>query len=252
MDNLFYSRTGKGAPLVLVHGYLGGSDTWREQMDFFKKRFDVIAPDLPGFGKSAGLKAHDTIRAIAHHVLGFLTGLAIDKFILLGHSMGGMVVQKMAVLAPERVQKLICYGTGPVGCMPGRFETIEKSRAKLLAQGVKPTARRIAATWFKEGTKAPGFERCEKIGSVVTLDTALASLAAWESWDGRNDLEKISCPSLIIWGDQDRSYDWSQPEALWRGITGSELAVVPGCAHNAHLEKPILFNMILEDFVSLT
>ena len=126
MEDLRYIREGNGVPLILVHGYLGGSAMWQNQIDFFKDRFDVIAPDLPGFGKSAALSAHDSIAAIAKHVLEFLTRLQIDKFILLGHSMGGMVVQKMASLAPQRIMKLICYGTGPVGVLPGRFETIDE------------------------------------------------------------------------------------------------------------------------------
>lgn len=250
MQRLSYTREGRGTPLVLIHGYLGGSDMWRGQIDHFNSDFDVIAPDLPGFGKSAGLTSHDTIGALSQHVLAFLSDLDIEKFILLGHSMGGMIVQQMAVDAPERVDRLICYGTGPVGIMPGRFETIEDSRKRLNTDGVGATARRIAATWFLRGEQAEDFAVCEALGKKVSLQTALASLSAWEHWDGRPTLSHIDCETLIIWGDKDRSYDWKQPEALWNGISRSALAVVPGCAHNVHQEKPHLFNAIVEDFVA--
>ena len=56
--------------------------------------------------------------------------------------------------------------------------------------------------------------------------------------------------TLVIWGDRDRTYPWSQIEGLWRGISGSGLAVVPGCAHAVHLEKPALFNALLRDFLA--
>lgn len=250
MQQLGYTREGQGAPLVLLHGYLGGSDMWRGQIEHFRSGFDVIAPDLPGFGKSSDLDPHDRITALSQHVLAFLADLDIERFTLLGHSMGGMIVQQMVADAPGRIEKLICYGTGPVGIMPGRFESINESRARLNRDGVGATARRIAATWFVDGERADGFAICEALGGKVSLQTALASLSAWEQWDGRPALAHIECDTLIVWGDRDRSYDWKQPEALWNGIPDSALSVVPGCAHNVHLEKPHLFNAIVEDFVA--
>lgn len=249
MPPLGHIRRGSGPPLVLVHGYLGGSAMWAGQIARLAPRFDVIAPDLPGFGESRDLAPHDSIEAIARHVLGFLSEAGVERFDLLGHSMGGMVVQQMAAEAPERVRRLVCYGTGPVGVLPGRFETIDASRARLARDGVAATARTIAATWFRDGEDGPGFDICEKLGKHVSMETALASLTAWERWDGRPGLPRIEAETLVLWGDRDRSYDWSQPEALWRGIARSSLAVVPGCAHNVHMEKPALFDALLEDFV---
>ncbi len=249
MNELTHIREGSGPPFVMVHGYLAGADIWRAQIDHFKQWFDVIAIDLPGFGRSTEIKAQDSISAIAEHILSFLTSMNIEQFILMGHSMGGMIVQKMAALAPDRVTSLICYGTGPVGVMPGRFETIDESRTRLREDGVPATAKRIAATWYLNGEDGPGFDLCQRLGAAVSLETALACLTAWEGWDGRNDLAKITSRSLVIWGDQDRSYNWGQPEALWKGISECELAVIPGCAHNVHLEKPYLFNAVVEDFV---
>ncbi len=247
---LNYTREGRGLPLVLVHGYLGGAAIWRAQIDFFSPRFDVIAPDLSGFGESADLEAPDTIDAFARQVLGLLDDLGIQRFHLLGHSMGGMIVQHLAAIAPERIERLVCYGTGPLGVLPNRFETIEQSRARLERDGLKATARRIAATWFINGERAEGYPVCAALGEKATMQAALASLSAWETWDGRSAVPTITADTLIIWGDRDRSYGWSQPEALWKGIANSSLAVVPGCAHAAHLEKPHLFNSIVEDFLS--
>jgi pimeloyl-ACP methyl ester carboxylesterase len=57
-------------------------------------------------------------------------------------------------------------------------------------------------------------------------------------------------PCRIIWGDADRSYRWPQVAALWQGIAGAELGVIPAASHAAHLEKPELFAALLRDFLS--
>lgn len=246
---LAYTRAGSGPPLVLVHGYLGGAAMWQGQVAALSARHDVICPDLAGFGDSAGLVAPSTIEGHAAAVLALLDDLGIARFDLLGHSMGGMVVQDMVRLSPARVGKLVLYGTGPRGVMPGRFETIAESRARLLRDGIGATARRIAATWFRNGEAAEGYALCEALGQKVSVTSALASLDAWEAWDGRAALADIGSETLVIWGSRDRSYDWSQPEALWRGIARADLAVVAGAAHNVHLEKPEIFNAILSDFL---
>jgi pimeloyl-ACP methyl ester carboxylesterase len=62
-------------------------------------------------------------------------------------------------------------------------------------------------------------------------------------------LANIASPTLVLWGDCDRTYTWSQQLRLWQGIKGARLAVIPGCAHAVHLEKPKLFNAILADFL---
>jgi pimeloyl-ACP methyl ester carboxylesterase len=70
-----------------------------------------------------------------------------------------------------------------------------------------------------------------------------------ESWDGRDKLASIQQQTLIIWGEVDRSYGWSQIEALWRGIPGASLAVLPACSHALHLERTALFQILLLEFL---
>jgi pimeloyl-ACP methyl ester carboxylesterase len=89
---LNYTRKGSGTPLVMQHGYFGSSELWQAQIDYFADYFDVIAPDLAGFGQSAELQAPDSIPASAQSLFDLLDSLAIDRFLLMGHSMGGMNV----------------------------------------------------------------------------------------------------------------------------------------------------------------
>ena len=237
-------------PLVFMHGYLGGSPQWAGQLAEFGARFAVVTPDLPGFGLNNRLPAPETIGGFADYLLEQLARQGVDRFHLVGHSMGGMIVQEMAARAPRRIARLVLYGTGPVGVMPGRFETIDESRRRLGEDGVEATGRRIAANWFVDGAAAEGYPACAELTALATPQAALAGLAAMEHWSGLELLAKIAAPTLVLWGDRDRSYQWPQPERLWREIAGASLGVLPGCCHAAHLEKPQLFNAMLLDFLA--
>ena len=244
-----HRRAGAGPVLVLVHGYLGGSEQWMAEIDRFSDRFDVIAPDLPGFGDAADWAPCGTIGELAAAVTGLLDDLGIGLFTLLGHSMGGMVAQEAAAARPDRVERLVLYGTGPLGLMPDRFEPIDVSRERLKHDGVARTIRRIGATWFSCGREPKGLDLLVRIGSHASEAAALAGLDAMQRWDGRGALGRLTMPSLVLWGDGDRSYRWPQVEALWRGLPDARLAVIPGVSHAAHMEKPGLFHAILADFL---
>jgi pimeloyl-ACP methyl ester carboxylesterase len=116
MKYLSYKKIGKGKPFVLVHGYLGGQHMWRFQEDL-NNNFELIMPSLAGYGESAEMTAPSTIRENAEQVFDLLDHLNIDTFYLLGHSMGGMIVQEMAAMSTNRVEKLICLGTGSIGVL---------------------------------------------------------------------------------------------------------------------------------------
>ena len=249
MNHLSYKRIGKGYPLVLVHGYLGGQDMWQFQEDL-KDNFELIMPSLAGYGESSKMTAPSTIRENATQVFELLDYLKIDTFNLLGHSMGGMIVQEMAALSPERINKLICFGTGSIGVLPNRFETIAESRRKIKEIGLSKTRINIAKTWFVDHQVGDGYKLCLDEGAKATTQAALASLDAWDCWDGRGQLNQITSPTLILWSNKDRSYDWNQQEVLNKGIANSKVEIVDGCAHNSHMEKPDLINLIIKNFLT--
>lgn len=236
-------------PVVFVHGFMGGSRQWQAQLGHFGDA-QIIAVDLPGFGENAHLEACDTIAGFAAWVLDELTARGVARFHLLGHSMGGMVAQEMVDQAPERVERLVLYGTGAQGVLPGRFETIETSKQRALSDGPRATAHHICATWFLEMDRAAGFADCAQIAEQSGIQAILAGLDAMNAWTGAAKLASLSAQTLIIWGDHDRTYPWSQTEQLWTSISNASLAVLPNCAHAAHLEKPGLFNTIVTEFLN--
>tara|TARA_B100000795_G_scaffold224990_1_gene180594 strand:- start:39 stop:539 length:501 start_codon:yes stop_codon:yes gene_type:complete len=163
--------------------------------------------------------------------------------------MGGMIVQEIAKIAGDKILKLICYGTGPRGNIPGRFETIDQSRKKLKINGLKNTANRIAQTWFIKGDKAKYFFLCEEAGKKTSIEAADNGLLAMQNWDGVKNLKNIKNETLIIWGDHDKVYNFNQVETLCNNIPNSDLKVIKNSSHNAHLEKPDEFNIIVEEFL---
>ena len=249
MQDIFSEDIGSGNPLVLVHGFLGSSEMWSPQIKFFKDNFRVIVPALPGFGKSNNIASCDSIECMAKAILSLLEKKEIKSFNLLGHSMGGMIVQEMTKLVNEKVLKLICYGTGPIGNIPGRFETIDQSREKLKIDGLEITSKRIAKTWFIEEERAKYFHLCNQAGKQTSIEAADNGLIAMKNWNGVKNLKNIKNETLIVWGDQDKAYNFKQVETLNNNIPNSNLKIVKGCSHNVHLEKPDEFNMIVTEFL---
>jgi len=249
MQDIFIEDVGSGTPLVLVHGFLGSSEMWTLQTNFFKRNFRVLAPALPGFGKSNKVNSCNTIECMAKAILATLKKKKIESFYLLGHSMGGMIVQEMVKLEGEKILKLICYGTGPRGNIPGRFETIDVSREKLKNNGLDNTAYRVAKTWFIEEEKSKYFYLCEEAGKQTSLEAADNALVAMKNWNNIENLKNIKNETLIVWGEQDKAYNYNQVETLNNNIFNSDLKVIKGCSHNVHLEKPDEFNRMVEEFL---
>jgi len=249
MQDTYIGDEGKGFPLVLVHGFLGSSKMWKPQIDFFKDHFRIITPDLPGFGKSNKAKSHNNIQSIANLLINCLEEKKIHKFHLLGHSMGGMIVQEMAKKIGDKISKLVCYSTGPRGEMPGRFETVDESRENLQKNGLETMARNIAKTWFIKGENAKYFDVCIETGKQTSMEAVDNSLVAFKNWNGVDTLKNIKNKTLIIWGDQDKSYNFEQVQTLEKNIENSKLIIFKNCAHNVHLEQPDQFNKTIKDFL---
>jgi pimeloyl-ACP methyl ester carboxylesterase len=249
MQHIYIGDEGKGFPLVLIHGFLGSSKMWEPQINFFKNHFRVITPDLPGFGKSNKAKSHNSIQSIANLLMDCLEEKKIDKFYLLGHSMGGMIVQEMAKKYGNKIVKLICYSTGPRGEMPGRFESVDQSRENLKKKGLEITVKNIAKTWFVRKENAKYFDICIEAGKQTSTKAADDALIAFKNWNGVDTLKNIKNETLIVWGDQDKSYNLEQIKTLEKSIKKSKLVIFKNCAHNVHLEQPDQFNNAIKNFL---
>ena len=149
----------------------------------------------------------------------------IEKFNLMGHSMGGMIVQEIAKISGDKINKLICFATGSIGDIPGRFEPIDTSIKRLNEEGVQKSLDRIPKFWFIKGKEDKNYYICE------------------------NATKNIKNETLIIWADKDKSYNFEQVKTLEQNIPNSKLEVIEGFCHNVHLEAPQIFNEKLDSFL---
>ncbi len=250
MSNIYVEDVGKGFPLVFVHGYLGSSEMWNFQKEFFSKHYRVIIPALPGFGESHNVKSLDSINKMARQIIDLLDQKNIDKFNLIGHSMGGMIVQEITKLIGDKVNKLVCFATGSIGEIPGRFETIDETREKLKKDGTDVSFSRVPKKWFVKGDKDKNYFLCKNAVKDVSLEAADNALLAMKNWRGKEDLKNIKNETLIIWGDKDTSYNFDQVDTLKKNIKNSRLEIFKDCAHNVHLEQPDQFNNLVQKFIS--
>ena len=250
MSNIYVDDIGKGFPFVFVHGYLGSSEMWCFQKNYFSKYCRVIAPALPGFGESHSAKSLNSINDMANNIIEMLNQKKIDRFNLIGHSMGGMIVQEITKIIGDRVNKLICFATGSIGDIPGRFETMDETREQLKKEGAKISFSRVPPKWFVKGNKDKNYFLCENAVTNVSLETADNALLAMKNWKGIDNLKNIENETLIIWGDKDISYNFDQVDTLNKNIKNSRLEIFKGCCHNVHLEQPEKFNILIKNFLN--
>jgi len=246
---LHYTRFGTGKPLVLLHGFLGGTGYWVPQMGAWGRSLDVIAVDLAGFAGSAKVPAPAGLDGHAANVVALMDSLGIGAFHLLGFSMGGFVAQQLALDFPARVDRLVLYGTAADGMLPHRFESWDASVARMEREGVEPTAENTASTWLKAGKTSPWFHMGREAGRGASKDGCMTVMRAMQRWSARPRLGEIKARTLVIVGDRDRSAPVSESLVLWQGIKGAELCVLPGMAHGPHLEAAEIFNRVVGDFL---
>ena len=249
MKDIFIEDNGKGHSFVFVHGFLGSSEMWSLQKDYFKSKFRIISPALPGFGESHKAPSLNSINDMAKFVLEIIEEKKINKFHLIGHSMGGMIVQEMAKIAGDKIEKLICFATSSIGEIPGRFETMDESIRRLKEEGISELKTRIPPKWFVKGNKDKNYFFCENAVTNISEETASNALHAMKQWNGFENLKNIKNETLIIWGDKDVSYNFDQVETLNKNISNSKLEIFKDCCHNVHLEEPERFNKTVKTFL---
>ena len=235
--------------IVFIHGFLSGEGYWYKQKLFFEKYYNVVTLDLKGYGNDIDSMGFDSIKGFAIDIIAKLEILGVDKFHLVGHSMGGMIAQEILSTIGNRVQKVVLYGTGANGELPGRFEPIKISIEKAYKGDMANAIKNIVSSWFYNMDKALDYIDGVKLASAVSKDTYINGLKAMEGWKNIDGLKNIQNKTLIVWGDSDRTYDYEQPKTLKDNIKNSQLVVIENSAHNIHLERPNIFNNKILEFL---
>ena len=239
-----------GAPvLVLVHGFLGSSAYWLPTVVGLRRFFDIIAVDLPGFGGSAHVTPPDSIQGVAAMIERDLDALGVERYSLVGCSLGGMISQQFAIDHPGRLDGLVLYGTAAQGDLPDRFESWDASIARLQGQDVEMLADKAIATWFIDGANHPYFPTCREAGRGASKDACITLMRNMQKWSAVEQLGTIRARTLVLVGDRDNSTKPAESFRIWRAIPAASLVVIPGCSHGVHMEDPATFNRVVGDFL---
>jgi 3-oxoadipate enol-lactonase len=237
--------SGDGAALVFIHGWTANRHRWDHQMDHFKAARRVIRLDLRGHGESDKPVQRYSIDGLAADVRRLMDDRGVDRFIPVGHSMGGMIAQKLALAHPDRVERVVLVDS--LGRMVyNRGRGLVMSVSKRLPYNLFVAANIVRA--FK-----PGFPREEVRGYVAASQATprhvvMSCFDAMRGFDVLERAGEIQAPVLLVHG----LYDVQLPprEALRLAARCRDAVVrILDTGHESPVEDPAAVTAAIEDFL---
>jgi pimeloyl-ACP methyl ester carboxylesterase len=222
-------RGGAGPPLLHLHGG-GAAGLWRRFHALLAERFEVYAPDHPGFGASEERSELVDVAGLASHYLDLLDRLELDRSVIVGASFGGRVACELVLLAPDRFSRLVLLA--PVGLdLPGHPVTPLFPRPREEARGML----------FHDQELARRFSVGDELGCVLGTERDHRALGRFRAGAGSglaSRLEGIALPTLVIWGDADRVVPPAHGERFAALVPDARLRTIPDCGHGLPFEAP--------------
>jgi pimeloyl-ACP methyl ester carboxylesterase len=253
---------GEGPPILFVHGLSGCWQNWLAQLPAFAARHRVIAVDLPGFGGSELPERDISIAGYAAFLDRLCDLLEVDEpLTVVGNSMGGFVAAELALAVPQRVERLVLVSAAGISS-----DRLRREPALTVARGIGIVTA-WAATRHEALARRPGLRRLglrfvvrhpERLSAPLAFelmqgsgkDGFLPALAAVIGYPLRDRLEQVVCPTLIVWGEDDRVIPVKDAARFERLIPDARAVVLPDTGHVAMIERPLLFNNLLERFLA--
>jgi pimeloyl-ACP methyl ester carboxylesterase len=233
----------EGREVVLfIHGAGGGQYTWSYQKGFFEKRFNPIIIELPGHGESGG-EGEDEIGKYAEDVHAFLGTMGLQKVFLVGHSMGGVIVQTLALTHPEVIKGIVLVGTGvKLKVLPMILNGI-KNNFRETVQNITRFAysRKVSSDLIERGVS--DMMRCRP-------EVLYGDFLACDRFDLMNEVEKIDLPTLVLCGNEDELTPVKYSQFLQQRVKGSKLEIFPNAGHMVMIESPEAFNEKVGEFIA--
>ena len=235
---------GHGPPLLLVSGLGSPGTSWQPFLTRAAERWRVLTFDGPGCGSGPPLADGAEIGELAGGVLRLLDELGVERLPLVGRSLGGMLAQELALLAPDRFSHLVLVST--TGRTDAHLREVFRLWAQMAELGVSAELRHRSSLLWCLGQEA--LERDDRIRAYLTArarsdrprDYAIQARAAARH-DALERLRDLRVPTLVVSGSDDRLTPWLHAQTLARTIPGARLATIPGAGHLPYLEAPRLF-----------
>lgn len=232
----------EGRPtLVMVHGAGGRAQIWQNQIVLLDKTINALALDLPGHGNTEG-NGRSHISEYAQWLVDMMKEMFDHPIFLMGHSMGGAIVQEVAVTSPRRLEGIILVGTGtrlkvaPM-FLDGLLDNFEQTLETVMGFAYAPETDRSIIEQGKEIMISTG-------SNVVYND-----FLACDRFDSRQVLAQIHLPCLVLFGGKDKLTSLKLSEALKESIEGSILKIIPDAGHMVMIERYKETNQAVQEFI---
>jgi pimeloyl-ACP methyl ester carboxylesterase len=243
---LRWLERGEGDAVVLLHGLMGAMDHWEPTIEALGEMCRAIAPALPILDPAL---AEPSVPALGRHVVQLLDTLAIDRAVIGGNSLGGHVTLEIALRRPDRVAGVIL--TGCSGLVEHGFTRDVRNRRVPTLDDVRA---RMEEVFYDPTLVTP--EWVTAVRQIVTTPATALRLMQFARAAKRHDMEaeltRISVPTLLVWGKEDRITPAEVAERLHALIQDSELVLITNCGHAPMLERPEAFTEIVEEWLRET
>lgn len=257
---LRYAVGGDGPPLVLVHGLGGTIENWRALAPPLAESHRVVVPDLPGHGHSAPLPEARNLDPLAEAVLAVVDAEGVGSAVWVGHSLGGVLALRAALLRPDAARGIVLAAAAGIGSASRAAEVTlavlgTAKPGRLIAPYRRSWAqsrlgRRAAFGWW--GVADPDALEPEQaeaflVGPARHTDTTQAGRALLVS-DPRTELDRVTCPCLCLWGASDNWVRLQDGMEYARRLR-APLRAIAGCGHLLIGERPDACLAAIRDFV---
>lgn len=250
-----YEASGDPAapPLVFLHGIGGAGRGWRNQLDAFGDRYFAVGWDMPGYGGSRPLAA-PTIEAFAEALKDFLKQLGAVRPVLVGHSIGGMIVQRLLVDNPDLAGAVVlAQTTSAFGSADGEWQkNFIAARLGPLDRGetMVSMAPGLVAGLIGDSPDPAGVALALDCMAAVRPDTYRATMRAMIGFDLRRAIADIKIPTLFLSGSKDNNAPARTMAKMAGLVPGATYVELEGVGHLASFERPHEFNRVLADFLT--
>jgi len=248
--DLHYTVEGAGPWLVMSHSLACDSAMWDEQAALLAKRFKVVRFDTRGHGRSDAPPGAYSLDLLADDAKDLLDTLGARTVHWVGLSMGGMIGQTFALKYPGIFQSLVLADT--TSYYPPELAPLWADRIKTAqAQGMEPLVEPTLGRWFTEPFRKSRPERVQPIADVIRATPVAGYVGCCSAIPKINvtaRLKEITCPALVIVGEQDPGTPVAMAKTIQENLPGAELVVIPSAAHLANIEQPGAFNHALTRF----
>ena len=248
-----YEARGTGPAIVFLHSFLCSSALFCHQVARLQGAYHTINIDLRGHGRSGAWAKGCTLDHLVDDVLAVLDAEKVASAILVGLSLGGFVAMRMALAQPERVQALVLMGTeaGPQSRSKRIQDLILQQVLRMFGPRVLIGA--LVSAMLGKTTRRTQPQLCKQYhNNFLHMDTG-SMLRCIDAVTHRDSLlhrlNAVSCPTVVIVGDEDTALPLAKSELIKHAINGAELHVVSRAGHLSAVEQPEAVNRILVDFL---